>query len=69
MSHEITKAQQMSEEMTSADIELLDEELDTVAGGITVNGGVNGGINTFVENNVTTGYGRSQSYEWEWHWR
>ena len=67
MSVEITKAQ--SVEMTSTDIELLDEELDTVAGGITINGGVNGGKNSFVENNVTTGYGRSQSYQWEWHRR
>ena len=57
MSVEITKAQ--SAEMTSADIELLDEELDTVAGGITINGGVNGGKNSFVENNnrVQHGYG------------
>ena len=60
MSVEITKAQ--SAEMTSADIELLDEELDTVAGGITINGGVNGGVNSFVENNnrVQYGYGYSR---------
>ena len=51
MSVEITKAQQVSEEMASADMELLDEELDTVAGGLTVNGGISGGNNTFVENN------------------
>ena len=63
MSHEITKAQQVSEEMTSADIELLDEELDTVAGGITVNGGVNGGINSFVEDNrFQSGYGCPRYY-------
>ena len=60
MSVEITKAQ--SVEMTSTDIELLDEELDTVAGGITINGGVNGGVNSFVENNnrVQYGYGYSR---------
>ena len=67
MSVEITKAQ--SAEMTSTDIELLDEELDTVAGGITINGDINGGNNSFVENNVTTGYGRSHSYEWQWQWK
>ena len=60
MSVEITKAQ--SVEMTSTDIELLDEELDTVAGGITINGGLNGGKNSFVENNnrVQYGYGYSR---------
>ena len=59
MSVEITKAQ--SAEMTSADIELLDEELDTVAGGITINGGLNGGKNSFVENNNKFQYGYGYS--------
>ena len=65
MSHEITKAQQVSEEMISVDSELLDEELDTVAGGITINDGVNGGKNSFVEDKrVQYGYGYPRYSPW-----
>ena len=65
MSVEITKAQ--SAEMTSTDIELLDEELNTVAGGITINGGVNGGKNSFVENNNTFQYGYGYPRYFSYH--
>ena len=55
MSVEITKAQQVSEEMISADLELLDEELDAVAGGTNNIGTQVGSQGDYSYNSATFG--------------
>ena len=71
---EITKAQQVSEEMISVDIELLDEELDAVAGGVNDVGTVIGsqGDNSTNTTNIFVsggnfGYGHG-NYNHKWSW-